>query len=145
MRTFFAIDQFSSLKLSVIRKLLALRFLRSQYETLRLEAERFSCVRTDLDGLLIHAKHEGKKILDHYPDAGLCMVVFGLQTNYAGQPGSKAMFDCALALRQDRSFEWRLLNPAVGTEAHLFWESSPNLQPEFAETVLEMAEIHPHL
>lgn len=142
MRTFFAIDQRCSIRLTTFKSLLELSLSRRRYEVLRLEAERFSCPRSNLPLMIEEAHREGEKIMGRYTDAVLCVVVFGFKTSYVGSPESSAPFDYALLLRRDGSCMHKLLNPPINSSgANIYWASSPQLQPQLTETLLEVAAI----
>lgn len=142
MRTFFAIDQKSSLRLSTLRRLLALSLSHKQYEVMTLEEDRFLSPRTNLKGLFSQARFEASKVYQHYHDTRLCVVVFGFQTCVVGHPDRAAFFDYSIQVHKNGSYEWRLLNPPLDSRnPNIYWASSPALQPELAETLLETTDL----
>ena len=140
MRTFFAVDGASTVTPRSIRDRLSLHISQLRYEILPLEAERFCCARNNLRELSYHAHMEGKKVLGHYPDARLCIVVFRSDVTCRGD-NSVGAFDHVLAVPREGKPRQRMLNPPVPEETNLYWASSPGLQPEFLEQILEIAEL----
>lgn len=107
-----------------------------------LEADRFSCPRSDYNGMVEDARREGEKILRHYEDASVCVVVFGAEVKIRDSNGT-TILDVAVATHKDRTCSWRVLNPPVQNGKNFYHAYSPSLQPELAEGALEMAELPP--
>jgi hypothetical protein len=142
MRTFFAIDRYSSLRPSTIRKLLALSFSRQQYEVLPLEEACFGHDRTSLQALQQQAHRQASRILEHYDDADHCLVVFGRDIKITkGIVSAMGKFDHVLSVRRTSRPTLHLLNPRVPGEENNYWASAPNIHYELSESLLEAAEL----
>jgi hypothetical protein len=141
MRVFFAVDEASRIRASVLKKLLALRVSRDLYEVFPIEDSRFCCPRTDLDALFEQAMWEGEKILNHYPDASTAIVIIGAAGTTQAFPIKTVPLEYAVIVRPHVTTRWRLLNPR--SQEGRYWATSPNLQPELTEKVIELSELEP--
>ncbi|MEK7068219.1 MAG: hypothetical protein AAB964_00190 [Patescibacteria group bacterium] len=141
MRVFFAIDDRSTIRAEVVRQLLVLQVPRQSYEVLPLESSRFPVRRTEVAQLLNYAKYEAQKVLEHYSDVSRCIVIVGAQLPDSTNSAKTLPVDYVLILRRGGQCDYRPVNPR-NVHNHL-WASSPGLQPELAETVIELGEIEP--